>query len=152
MQAVLERIEWNQNKMRLALLWPPPYLPRSLFIFFSLSLSHPLLLVPPTTNTRLAEMRQHVTSFGWLGCILYIYIYVKERRRRARLLQYRHRNPEPSPAGPSSSVCVAPISIVKVMLYCSCCCCVFTIVAGGQRPPLLPLVFNVLLLLFLPGG
>jgi hypothetical protein len=39
MQAVLERIEWNQNKMRLALLWPPPYLPRSLFIFFSLSLS-----------------------------------------------------------------------------------------------------------------
>ena len=114
MQAVLERIEWNQNKMRLALLWPPPYL---FFFSFSLSLSSSSSR-PPTTNARLAGMRQHVTSFGWLGCT-YICIYVKERRdeelvynnivavirSRARLV----------PRLLSVCVCVAPISIVKVM-------------------------------------
>jgi hypothetical protein len=52
MEAVLERIEWNQNKMRLALSGRRRL---SLIYFFP---SHRR----PTT---LGEMRQHVTNFGW---------------------------------------------------------------------------------------
>ncbi len=53
METVLERIEWNQNKMRLAALWSPP--PPFPYLFFP---SH-------RRPTMLGEMRQHVTNFGW---------------------------------------------------------------------------------------
>ena len=102
MQAVLERIEWNQNKMRLALLWPPPYL----FFFFFLSLS--LILFFSSTNDERSPCWNETACHEFWLAWLYIYMYIRKReeRRRARLQQYRRRNPEPSPAGPSSSLCL----------------------------------------------
>lgn len=77
MEAVLERIEWNQNKMRLALSGR-----RLSLIYFCPSHRRP---------TTLGEMRQHVTNFWWYvktpppPLVYYNIVVVIRQSRRSRV-------------------------------------------------------------------